>query len=47
VVVLIEGETVHVARIDDLISMKKAAGRPKDNNHILELQALKKLIDNP
>lgn len=38
------GLAVHVASVDDLISMKRAANRPKDQNHILELLALKKLL---
>ncbi|WP_394793336.1 hypothetical protein [Armatimonas sp.] len=35
---------VHVASIDDLITMKRAANRPKDQAHIYELLALKKLL---
>jgi hypothetical protein len=34
---------VNVASLDDLISMKRAAGRPKDIAHIAELETLKKL----
>jgi hypothetical protein len=34
---------IRVASLDDLIAMKKAADRPKDRNHLMELQALKKL----
>lgn len=34
-----------VASVDDLISMKRAANRLKDQNHILELLALKKLLE--
>ncbi|WP_309718648.1 DUF6036 family nucleotidyltransferase [Armatimonas sp.] len=36
--------TVRVASIDDLIAMKRAAGRVKDQAHLLELQALKRLL---
>jgi len=38
------GMHVRVASIDDLLSMKRAANRAKDQNHILELEALKKLL---
>jgi hypothetical protein len=47
VVMDLGGFEVRVASLDDLIAMKKAAGRIKDQIHIIELQALKKLIDNP
>ncbi len=39
------GQRIRVASIPDLISMKEAAGRLKDQNHILELKALLKLIE--
>lgn len=39
------GMMVRVASIDDQIAMKQAAGRVKDQLHLLELQALKKLIE--
>ncbi len=35
---------IRVASLDDLIHMKKVAGRPKDLVHIMELEALKKLL---
>jgi predicted nucleotidyltransferase len=40
------GFTVRVASIDDLIAMKRAANRPKDQNHLYELLALKKLLED-
>ena len=39
------GLGIHVLSIDGLIAAKKAAGRLKDRNHLLELEALKKLRD--
>jgi hypothetical protein len=42
------GLTVRVLSLDGLIASKKAAGRTKDRNHLLELEELKKLRDaNP
>lgn len=37
--------TVRVLSVDGLIVNKRAAGRPKDLNHVLELVELKKLLD--
>ena len=37
------GVLVRVASVDDLIAMKEAAGRLKDQSHVLELRALRKL----
>jgi len=37
------GLAVRVASVDDLIAMKRAANRPKDPQHLLELEALRKL----
>jgi len=34
------GETVRVASLADLIAMKRQADRPKDRNHLIELEAL-------
>ena len=39
------GLTVHVASIDDLIRMKRAAGRPKDLIEVEVLGALRDEID--
>ncbi len=38
------GQQVRVASVDDLISMKRAANRPKDQLHVMELEALRKMI---
>ena len=34
---------MRVAGLDDLIAMKKAAGRPKDRIYVEELEAIKRL----
>lgn len=39
------GFPIHVASLADLISMKRAAGRPKDIDHLHELETLKRLIE--
>lgn len=39
------GFVVPIASLDDLITMKRAANRPKDQSHLYELLALKKLIE--
>ena len=39
------GVSVHVASVDDLIAMKRAANRPKDQAHLYELLALKELLE--
>jgi predicted nucleotidyltransferase len=41
----LDGHPVKVASLDDLISMKRAAGRPKDLLAIMDLEAIKGLIE--
>jgi predicted nucleotidyltransferase len=40
----VDGHSVHVCSLEDLIAMKKTANRPKDQIHLMELQALAKII---
>ncbi len=42
---LVYGMTISVLSIDGLIEAKRAAGRPKDQLHLLELLELKKLSE--
>jgi hypothetical protein len=42
-VIEIEGRRFRIAAIDDLIAMKRAAGRPKDIAAVTELEAIKRL----
>ena len=39
----LHGMAVNVASLEDLIAMKEAVGRPKDQLHLIELRALKEL----
>ena len=39
---IVGGTAVRVAGLDDLIAMKKAAGRPKDRIYVEELEAIKR-----
>jgi hypothetical protein len=39
----VSGVTVKVAGLDDLIAMKKAAGRPKDRVYVEELEAIRRI----
>jgi len=40
----VEGVPVRIASLDDLIAMKRAANRVKDRNHLLELEALRRIL---
>jgi hypothetical protein len=44
---IVYGLTVRVLSLEGLIAAKKAAGRAKDQGHVLELEELKKLRDAP
>lgn len=46
VVLEVEGVRIRVASLDDLIAMKRAAGRPKDQQHLRELEALRALVQD-
>jgi hypothetical protein len=39
----VSGVTVKIAGLDDLIAMKKAAGRPKDRVYVEELEVIRRL----
>jgi hypothetical protein len=39
----VSGVTVRIAGLDDLIAMKKAAGRPKDRVYVEELEVIRRL----
>lgn len=41
----VEDMEVRVASIPDLIAMKRAANRPKDREHIMQLEALLRLLN--
>jgi predicted nucleotidyltransferase len=43
----LHGMAVRVASLDDLIAMKRAAGRAKDRQHLLELERLRVLQKEP
>lgn len=43
IVMEVEERAVRVASIPDLITMKRAADRPKDREHIMQLEALQRL----
>jgi predicted nucleotidyltransferase len=45
-IMTIFGETVRVASLNDLIAMKREANRPKDRNHVIELEALARVRSN-
>jgi predicted nucleotidyltransferase len=40
---IVDGVPVRVTGLDDLIAMKKAAGRPKDRVYVEELEAIRRL----
>jgi hypothetical protein len=39
----VSGVTVRIAGLEDLLAMKKAAGRPKDRVYVEELEAIRRL----
>jgi hypothetical protein len=39
----VSGATVRIAGLEDLLAMKKAAGRPKDRIYVEELEAIRRL----
>jgi predicted nucleotidyltransferase len=42
---IVQGIAIRIAGLDDLIAMKKAAGRPKDRVYVEELEAIRRLTD--
>ena len=45
VAIEVEGVNVRVASLEDLLKMKRAANRTKDQNHILELEGIQRVRD--
>jgi predicted nucleotidyltransferase len=42
-VIELDGRSIRIASLDDLLSMKRAAGRPRDRDDIEALEALRRL----
>jgi hypothetical protein len=47
IVIQLAGDAVLVASLDDLIAMKRAAGRTKDRLAIVQLEAIKEMGSPP